>query len=65
MAKNWFKYPIVCAVCDKARVYTIRNKRIAISDARKKGWTSGKYTKCPNCKDTPNWRIEQKSLGLL
>lgn len=53
MPKNPFKYPIVCFYCDKASVYTVKNKFLAISDAKKRGWSFGKYTICPECKKRP------------
>jgi len=62
MPKNLFKYKIVCANCNKAIAYLVRNKRNAISEARKLGWTFGKYIKCPNCKDVSNGEIEYNLL---
>lgn len=69
MPKNLFEYPIVCFYCDKSIVYKIQNKRLAISDATKRGWSFGKYIICPNCKKRPKNELSKiiwnKTFNLI
>jgi len=58
MPKNPYYYDITCSKCGRTDRWKIKNKRVAIFDAKRNGWHVGKKNICPKCN-----RVKGNTMG--